>query len=287
VTTPQTVKLPARAAPPDNESIIQSEIRAAIGGLPDVRIWRNNVSDLAVVNVNSILEYLATGNITEAVRSLKRARRVKSGLAVGSADLIGIVAPYGRLLSIEVKGPKTRITEDQHDWARIIREFGGVSGFARSVDEAMALVDEARMPGSDAAPNLFAFSDAETERVVLGHLLCSPSDITAHELRVEWFQHPVNREIFAELVAQPNPTPTTVVSAIKKRRGVSLSTDMAEILAASATGNLAAEIQTLQERFRTMETHAAFRLAASRLGNGEDRECVMNDLRDELKRVKQ
>ena len=111
-----------------SESVIQSEIRLAVGSLPDVRLWRNN-----------------TGSIKG-----QRGRPVQFGLAVGSADLIGIVAPWGRLLSIEVKSADGRVRPEQVKWAELVRRFGGVAGVARSVAEAMALVEEARRGNSTA-----------------------------------------------------------------------------------------------------------------------------------------
>jgi hypothetical protein len=65
------------------------------------------------------------------------------GLGVGSADLVGIVAPSGRLFAIEVKTPEGKTTPEQDAWLATIRRFGGVAGVARSVEEAMAIVDEA------------------------------------------------------------------------------------------------------------------------------------------------
>lgn len=69
----------------------------------------------------------------------------RTGLAVGSADLIGLVPPSGRFIAIECKRPKGgRVTERQRAWLDVVRRCGGVAGIARSVDEAMTLVDEAR-----------------------------------------------------------------------------------------------------------------------------------------------
>lgn len=100
------------------EQDLSNAIRLAVGSLPYVRIWRNNV-----------------GTMRDS-----RGIPVTFGLAIGSADLIGIVAPHGRLLSIEVKRPGGRVTPEQEHWIEIVRAFGGVAGIARSVDDAMALV---------------------------------------------------------------------------------------------------------------------------------------------------
>jgi hypothetical protein len=120
---------------PDSEAQVQSAIRLALGQLPDVRVWRNSVGELP------------------AQLSGGRKTRVKFGLAVGSSDLLCIVGPRGRWLAIEVKagdwkparsGSKFKHEQEQRDWIAIVENFGGVGGFARSVDEAMELVERAR-----------------------------------------------------------------------------------------------------------------------------------------------
>ena len=71
----------------------------------------------------------------------------RTGLGTGCADLICIVPPYGRFLAIEVKRPKTRNAKrdaHQRKWIAMVRRYGGVAGVATSVEEAMALVAEAR-----------------------------------------------------------------------------------------------------------------------------------------------
>ncbi len=129
-----------------NESHIQSQIREHVGALPDVRLWRNNTVELSAVNVPSVLALLARGEATRAIDVLKKSGRIKSGLAIGSADLIGIVAPHGRFLSIEVKGPKGRLSPPQKQWIATVQAFGGVAGVAHSLSEALVLVEEARRP---------------------------------------------------------------------------------------------------------------------------------------------
>lgn len=125
----------AERGPEQSESEVQSAIRLHLGQLPDVRVWRNTVGDLP------------------AALSGGRKTRVKFGLAVGSSDLLCIVAPAGRWLAIEVKestwkpaksGKKFEQEQEQRDWIAVVEKFGGVGGFARSVDEAMELVERAR-----------------------------------------------------------------------------------------------------------------------------------------------
>jgi hypothetical protein len=127
------------------ESVIQAEIRRAVGGLPDVRIWRNNTAQLISLNKQELLRLLRSGRIQEAIKMVEACRPIQAGLAVGSADLIGIVGDRGRFLSIEVKSETGRPTTEQKAWAAMVERFGGVAGpDVRSVDEAMELVERAR-----------------------------------------------------------------------------------------------------------------------------------------------
>jgi hypothetical protein len=120
----------------------QNKIRLCVGSLPYVRVFRNN-----------------TGALPDA-----RGVTVRYGLANGSADLIGLVAPYGRFLSIECKpegwtgpsGAKERKRhQEQCDWRDIVLNAGGVAGFAADIEEALRLVYYARLahgvdPATDA-----------------------------------------------------------------------------------------------------------------------------------------
>ena len=73
-------------------------------------------------------------------------RRLHSGLGIGVADLICIVPPIGRFLAIEIKTyrPGSDTSEEQDRFLEQVRKFGGVSGVARCVEDALALVKEAR-----------------------------------------------------------------------------------------------------------------------------------------------
>ncbi len=75
-------------------------------------------------------------------------RNLRTGLdAKGVSDLMCIVPPRGVTLAIEVKRPKyspSDVTQDQRSFLAAVRHFGGVSGIATCVAEALALVAEAR-----------------------------------------------------------------------------------------------------------------------------------------------
>ena len=63
--------------------------------------------------------------------------------AVGSPDLLGILAPTGRLVGLEVKAPKGKVSEHQEAWLKEAAAFGALVGVVHSVDEACALIDGA------------------------------------------------------------------------------------------------------------------------------------------------
>lgn len=72
-------------------------------------------------------------------------RFIRYGLEVGSADLICIVAPYGKILAIETKRPKGgKESAEQTAWLERVRQCGGIAGFVRSPEEALSLLALAR-----------------------------------------------------------------------------------------------------------------------------------------------
>lgn len=70
---------------------------------------------------------------------------VRYGLMVGSGDLIGwrpvTITPemvgqtIAQFVSLEVKGPKGRISEAQRRWAGMVEEGGGLALVVRGVEE--------------------------------------------------------------------------------------------------------------------------------------------------------
>lgn len=71
----------------------------------------------------------------------------RTGLGLGVSDLICVVPPMGRFLGIEVKRPgyaPSRVRPEQTKWLAIVQRFGGITGIATSVEEALALVELAR-----------------------------------------------------------------------------------------------------------------------------------------------
>lgn len=105
-----------------SEQQIQNDIREALGREPDVCLWRNNVGAPETLD----------------------GRRHHYGLPRGSADLVGILGPQGRLFCLEVKAPRGRLQPHQAAWLDVVRRFGGFAAVVRSVDDALAAVARAR-----------------------------------------------------------------------------------------------------------------------------------------------
>ena len=108
------------------ESVLQAEIRLALGRDPSLVLWRNAVGQ------------------AEHVAGNGRTFRQAFGLAKGSADLVGILAPAGRFVALEIKTPAGRVSPEQTTWLALVRSRGGFSAVVRSVDEAIAAIERAR-----------------------------------------------------------------------------------------------------------------------------------------------
>ena len=112
------------------ETDLQQRIRLALGTDPQTRLFRNQCG---------------------ALPDPRTGRLVQFGLARGSADLIGwrtiTITPdmVGRQVavftSIEVKTPTGRVRPEQHAWLSTVQCSGGIAGVARSVGDALRIVE--------------------------------------------------------------------------------------------------------------------------------------------------
>lgn len=75
-------------------------------------------------------------------------RGVRYGMGVGCADLIGVLKPTGRVFACEIKTPTGRLSLDQKRWAAAVNSAGGYACVARSVDDALAHLINARTGGA-------------------------------------------------------------------------------------------------------------------------------------------
>lgn len=76
------------------------------------------------------------------------ARPFSTGLPQGFSDLFGVI-PGGRAAFLEVKGPKGRVTNEQMNFLSLMLRAGAAAGIARSVDDALFLIDNPSRWGND------------------------------------------------------------------------------------------------------------------------------------------
>lgn len=99
------------------ETALTRNIRLAVNRTGRARVVRNNVG-------------------------LDSTRGVRYGLGNGSPDLCGALRG-GRAFCIEVKTASGKLRPEQEAWWRSARQWGVLGGVARSIAEAMALLDAA------------------------------------------------------------------------------------------------------------------------------------------------
>lgn len=109
------------------ESTIQAHILAKCGANVGLALFRNQV-----------------GVAQEFNERTGRTRVIRYGLCPSSADLVGIMAPTGRWVCLEVKRPGESMTPDQRVWAAAVRRLGGFVAEVHSIEEAENAIARAR-----------------------------------------------------------------------------------------------------------------------------------------------
>ena len=125
------------------EHPIMQQMRLTLGALTHVRAFRNN---------NGQAWYGLRRHNQDGTTTIYNAKPITFGLCPGSADLIGltsiVITPemVGRRVavftSIEAKGEHTPIQPGQPEWAHMVDYMGGLSGFARTPEEAVEIVEK-------------------------------------------------------------------------------------------------------------------------------------------------
>ena len=101
------------------EHRIQQQILAAIGATDGALVWRNN-----------------TGAARDGA-----GRLVRFGTP-GAPDIMAIVG--GQFVGLEVKSARGKLSKRQEAWRKACEAAGGIYRVCRSVDDALAAIDEAR-----------------------------------------------------------------------------------------------------------------------------------------------
>ena len=109
-----------------SETLIQQQIRLALGKFGWVRMFRNNSGKLPDPRTGRWVEF-GVGN-------------------PGGGDLIGwrtvkitpemVGQEIAQFVSLEVKTPTGRVRPEQENWKRVVSQAGGVAAVVRSVEDA-------------------------------------------------------------------------------------------------------------------------------------------------------
>ena len=109
-----------------SETLIQQQIRLALGKFGWVRMFRNNSGKLPDPRTGRWVEF-GVGN-------------------PGGGDLIGwrtvkitpemVGQKVAQFVSLEVKTPTGRVRPEQERWRQVVAEAGGVAAVVRSVEDA-------------------------------------------------------------------------------------------------------------------------------------------------------
>lgn len=111
-----------------SEAFVQFEILKAWGAHPRLRVARVNTG-------------VGWFNDSGPCRKTDHGARPVKFNPPGTADIVGLIAPTGQLLMVEVKSETGRQSDDQKRMQRVVTAMGGVYILARSVadlDAALA-----------------------------------------------------------------------------------------------------------------------------------------------------
>ena len=113
----------------NQETVLQQNIRLALGQHSDLRLFRNE-----------------TGKLPDP----RTGRWVQFGLAKGSSDLIGFktvkITPemigqeIAQFVSIEIKTERGKLTDVQQNWLQKVKSSGGIVGVSRTDKDALQIL---------------------------------------------------------------------------------------------------------------------------------------------------
>ena len=113
----------------NKETVLQQNIRLALGQIHSLRLFRNQVGQLP---------------------DPRTGRYVQFGLAKGSSDLVGFktvkITPemigqdIAQFVSIEIKTERGKLTDVQQNWLQKVKSSGGIVGVARTVKDALQIL---------------------------------------------------------------------------------------------------------------------------------------------------
>lgn len=130
-----------------SEAQLEGEVLAAVGRVPDLSLYKNEVGQGFTGSVEDELvktleRMRLTGRELATVRAVLNRHRIRWGLGEGSPDLVGALA--GRALGLELKGTRGRLSEAQIRWHAASRKKGVPVFLVRDPMEAVEAIHRAR-----------------------------------------------------------------------------------------------------------------------------------------------
>lgn len=130
-----------------SEAMLEREVLAAVGRIPDLSLFKNEVGQGFTGSVeDELMQALAkmrlTGRELATVRAVLNRHRIRWGLGEGSPDLVGALA--GRAIGLELKSDRGVVSEEQKRWHAAARKKGVAVFVVRDPMEAVEMIDRAR-----------------------------------------------------------------------------------------------------------------------------------------------
>jgi hypothetical protein len=133
------------------EANIMRIIELALGKLPNLKIFRNNVG-MGWIGESKRITTPTTLTLPPGTVIIKNARPLHAGLCEGSSDLIGwttvTITPemVGKKVAIfsalEIKrDAHANVSPKQRNFLEVVKQNGGIAGIAHSPDGARDIID--------------------------------------------------------------------------------------------------------------------------------------------------
>ena len=132
-----------------SETSIMKDIQLAFTNF-GARLFRNNVGKVWTAHKPQLIKKKTHIEVGPGDVVLRNARRLNVGLGLGTSDLIGwtrmeikqehVGAQAAIFTAVEVKSKYGRATKEQVNFVKIVKDCGGFSGIAKSVEDAVEIV---------------------------------------------------------------------------------------------------------------------------------------------------
>lgn len=128
------------------EALLERQLLPALSrALPELVLFKNEVGEGYYARIGPMLAAALRPWPEASARAIEILvrNRVSYGLRVGSSDLVGVLAPTGQAVFLELKAQGGRITPEQAHFLEAMRARGAIAAEVRSIDDAVAAIRSA------------------------------------------------------------------------------------------------------------------------------------------------